>query len=43
MITVRGDEPLIKTDKKLVNSITSIAKFMKEGVTISLGADDYDT
>ena len=39
MITVRGDELLVKTDKKLVNSITPIATFMKEGVTISFGAD----
>jgi predicted amidohydrolase YtcJ len=29
MITVRGDELLVKTDKKLVNSITPIATFMK--------------
>lgn len=39
MITVRGDELLAKTDKKLVNSITPIATFMKEGATISFGAD----
>ena len=37
MITVRGEELLIKTDKELVNSITPIATFMKEGVTISFG------
>ncbi|MFH0958991.1 MAG: amidohydrolase family protein [Pseudomonadota bacterium] len=39
MITVRGDELLVKSDKKLVNSITPIATFIKEGVTISFGAD----
>jgi predicted amidohydrolase YtcJ len=40
MITVRGDELLVKTDKKLVNSITPIATFMKAGM---VWADDYDT
>lgn len=39
MITVRGDELLVKTDKKLVNSMTPIATLLREHVTISFGAD----
>ena len=39
MITVRGDELLVKTDKKLVNSMTPIGTFLREHVTISFGAD----
>ncbi len=39
MITVRGDELLVKTDKKLVNSMTPIATLLREHVTIGFGAD----
>lgn len=39
MITVRGDELLNMTDRRLVNSITPIATFIKEDVAICFGAD----
>lgn len=39
MITVRGDELLGKVDRKLVNAITPIATFFKEGAMICFGAD----
>ncbi len=39
MITVRGDELLAKADRNLVNTITPIASFIKEGAMICFGAD----
>jgi predicted amidohydrolase YtcJ len=39
MISVRGDELLEKSDRKLVNTITPIATFINEGANICFGAD----
>ncbi len=39
MIIVRGDELLVKSDKKLVNSIVPVGSFIKQGCEICFGAD----
>lgn len=39
MIIVRGDELLVKSDRKLVESIIPVASFIKEGAHICFGAD----